>query len=183
MINFIVAPDQLAETDVQSSLCAFKENQSNVPTLTTAMVSTQRHAHAENSHLTMKPSSSDVAPKRFTLQNSIVEEFVQDSKSSVVKDIGSTVPSEPRSEASGLPSLSNLKNEGRLSASSEGSDDIDALSFKKSLLNFGNKTGLMNFVTPQNKQSEQSVVTKADGKYFICTFSCILKYGNLFQSR
>ena len=112
------------------------------------MVSTERNAYDENNHLTMKPPSNDMAAKQFTLQNSTNEAIAPDLKRST----------------SGLSSLSSLKDKSRVSADGEGSDDIDALSFKKTLLNFGTKTGLMNFATPQNKNSDQAVGAKADSK-------------------
>jgi hypothetical protein len=149
-----------------------KEKQLNLATFTKPAVSIEENVTCGNNHTTIKPSSSEITPRQLTTQCSTEVEFkVPNLKCSNAKNIHDTTPSEPRKEnfeEPAFPVFRSTRNKGHSASSSESGDDIDALSsLKKSLLNIGNKTGLMDFATPRNKSSDQIRTTTTDSKYFI----------------
>jgi hypothetical protein len=149
-----------------------KEKQLNLATFTKPAVSIEENVTCGNNHTTIKPSSSEITPRQLTTHCSTEVEFkVPNLKCSNAKNIHDTTPSEPRKEnfeEPAFPVFRSTRNKGHSASSSESGDDIDALSsLKKSLLNIGNKTGLMDFATPRNKSSDQIRATTTDSKYFI----------------
>ncbi|CAB3992517.1 dual specificity kinase TTK isoform X1, partial [Paramuricea clavata] len=144
-----------------------KEKQLNLATLSKPAVSIEENVTCGNNHTTIKPSSNEITPQQLTTQCSTEVEFkVPNLKCSNAKNIFDTTPSEPRKEnfeEPAFPVFRSTRSKGHSASSSESGDDIDALSsLKKSLLNIGNKTGLMDFATPRNKSSDQILATTTD---------------------
>ncbi len=163
-------------TDSRSSFLngVLKEKQLNLATFGKPAVSIGEIITSENNHSTIQPSSNDRTTQQLSTHISNEEEFkvpdLKYSSSSTTKNIPKATPPEPRKEnlkEPAFPEFTPTRNKSHLLGSSESSDDVDALSLKKSLLNIGNKTGLMDFATPQNKSSGQIVATRTDSKYFM----------------
>ncbi|XP_028394998.1 probable myosin light chain kinase DDB_G0279831 isoform X3 [Dendronephthya gigantea] len=88
------------------------------------------------------------------------ENKVSELKYSITRNLPNAAQRKESKKESSFPKFSGTKNNDRLSAGSESSEDIDVALLKKSLLNIGSKTGVMNFATPRNKNSTQIAATK-----------------------
>ena len=123
-----------------------------------------------------KPVFSDITSQLTNTQIDFKDNFkAPDVKRSFPKQVGNVggaacrsdvlAGSENKMTESALPVFNRVGNKSHSSSGSESSEDIDTLSLKKSLLNAGRKTSLMDFATPQNKYSGQNGARKAGGKY------------------
>ena len=123
-----------------------------------------------------KPAFNDVTSQQTNTQNYSKDNFkVPDVMRSLAKQVGNVGAAACRSDVmagsenkvteSALSVFHRMGNKSHSSSGSESSEDIDTLSFKKSLLNAGRKTSLMDFATPQNKCSGQNGARQAGGKY------------------
>ena len=123
-----------------------------------------------------KPTFNDVTLQQTNTRNDSKDNFkVPDVKRPLAEQVGNVEAAACRSDVmagsenkvteSAIPVFPRMGNKIHSSSGSESSEDIDTLSFKKSLLNAGRKTRLMDFATPQNKYSGQNGARKAGGKY------------------
>lgn len=112
---------------------------------------------ASNGKMPLQVSSSQ--------SNNDKESKLSDLKYSITRNAQQR--KENREESTFSDELHGTGNYDRLSAGSESSEDIDVGRLKKSLLSIGNKTGVMNFATPQNKNADQIEATRPDSEYTV----------------
>lgn len=111
-----------------------------------------------------KHTTDDVTAFNPTSQMPIDQKFkLLNVTCSVGKNFQTASSCESRKEQD-LSMFASTERKGHSLSGSDSSDDYDPLSFKKSLLNIGNKTGLMDFATPQNRKSGQNGAIKKKGK-------------------
>ena len=156
-------------TDLRSSFLnsdVSKEKQFNLPVFSKLTASNRENVGSENNQRTTKPTFGDIALQQPTTHTSIEGEFkVPDTTCSTEKNYEDDGLSKSRKDQLNklpLPEFSATRNKCHSSESCKSNNDIDVLSVKKSLLNIGNKIGLMDFATPQNKYSRRSETAATD---------------------
>ena len=148
-----------------------KEKQFNLPVFSKLTALNRENVTSENNQTTTKPTFDDITSQQPTTHRSVEGEFkVPDSTCSTKKNYQDDGLSKSRKDQLNkppLPEISATRNQCHSSESCKNNNEIDVLSLKKSLLNIGNKIGLMDFATPQNENSRQVVAATTHGVYNI----------------
>jgi hypothetical protein len=119
-----------------------------------------------NKHTTTNPTY-DITLQQLSTHCSTEAELADFTCSTAESSLDNTLP-KPGKDNFSKPPLPDFPPTTNVTCDSSGNtgskDGIDALdALKKSLLNIGNKTGLMDFATPQNKNPARVWPTTSDG--------------------